>query len=285
MTQVTWILDDSRLLERLSTYGPGMVATLGDLGIPYHLCERFENGTFSNVEVAPESAVVVYGSHEFIRAINPKGQFQPGALGLNEKTRASAYMSNLPLEWFLNRDGIFMTWAMFKRRAKELFYIYDCDTLFIRPDSGFKVFAGQTVKFGTLTDDLNSLDQLSGVMDETMILVNTTQNLLGEFRFVIADRKVVTGSEYRWDNKLDIRRDWPAECEALARKVAEHEWQVDIAYTCDVALLEDGPKLVELNSFSCAGLYACDLSKVVQSVSQAAIREFLGDDVDLSEDR
>lgn len=188
-------------------------------------------------------------------------------------------MSNLPLDWFMNRDGVFMTWAMFKQRRREFFYSWDSDRIFIRPNSGFKTFAGTPIKYGELDDEINSLDQLSSVMDETMIMVAPAQKIQGEFRFVIADGKVIAGSEYRWDGKLDIRRDWTPECEELAQRVASHPWQIDIAYTCDVALLEDSVKLVELNGFSCAGLYACDLDKVVQGVSEAAIREFYGHDL------
>jgi len=204
--------------------------------------------------------------------------YQPGALGVNERTKASCYMSNLPLDWFMNREAVFMTWKMFKARARELFYDQDTDRLFVRPDSGYKSFAGQVVNYGTLEEDIKTIDQLSGVMDETMIMIAPCHDIKGEFRFVVADGKVVAGSEYRWDGRLDIRRDWTPECEELARKVAEHDWQVDIAYTCDVALLEDSVKLVELNGFSCAGMYACDLNKVIPAVSAAAIKEFFGDD-------
>lgn len=188
-------------------------------------------------------------------------------------------MSNLPIDWFMNRDGMFMTWAMFKQRRREFFYQWDTDKIFIRPDSGLKTFAGTPLKYGTLDFDIETLDKLSSVMDETLIMVAPSHNIRGEFRFVIADGKVVTGSEYRWDGKLDIRRDWTPECEDLARMVAEHPWQIDIAYTCDVALLEDSVKLVELNGFSCAGLYACDLDKVVRAVSDAAVKEFYGHDI------
>ena len=280
MAQVKWILDDSRLLERLATYGPGLVPVLERNGFDYHVCERYDNGTFSEVPDHPDQCIVLYGSHQFVKAINPGGRFQPGCLGSNERTRASSYMSNLPLDWFLNREGVFMTWAMFKRRSRELFYEHDTNELFVRPDSGFKTFAGQVVRYGTIDEDIKTLDELSGVMPETMILVNTTQKLQGEFRFVISDGKIIAGSEYRWDGKLDIRRDWTPECEELAQRVASHEWQVDIAYTCDIALLDGDVKVIELNGFSSAGLYACDLDKVVKGVSAAALREFRGEDVD-----
>jgi hypothetical protein len=189
-------------------------------------------------------------------------------------------MSNLPLDWFLNRDGIFMTWAMFKEyRGKQQIADHWPEGLFIRPNSGFKTFAGQRIMAKDFDDHIATLDQNSGVMADTLILVNRLTPIEGEFRFVIADKQVIAASEYRWDGKLDIRRDWPQSCWDMAQRVADHEWQVDIAYTCDVALTEEGPRVVELNGFSCAGLYACDLEKVVDGVSRAALREWAGLDL------
>lgn len=237
-----------------------------------------------NVDVDPSHAVVLYGGHPFVRIINHDGRFQPGMLGVNDRTRASVYMSNLPLDWFLNWSGTFMTWAMFKWRLDNLPSSLPWNEmtgkLFIRPDTGFKTFAGTVLNCNKdLALDIKTIEENSSVTGETMIMVRTAVELDGEFRFVIADGKVVAASEYRWDGKLDIRRDWPPECEAMAQKVAEHPWQVDIAYTCDVALLDGDVKLVELNGFSCAGMYACDMEKVVRAVSAAAVKEFNGDDI------
>jgi hypothetical protein len=86
--------------------------------------------------------------------------------------------------------------------------------------------------------------------------------------------EVVTGSEYRWDNVLDVRTDYPQSCWDLANKVAKHSWCPDIAYTCDVCLVDDEPKIVELNSFSSAGLYACDLEKTIDRINKIALKEY-----------
>lgn len=278
MVLVTWLLDKN-ILERM-VYGqrtlPDVIRSQGHQVIEV---EREDDGLFPCLE-GLEGPTVLYGSHEFTKQINHDGRFQPGHLGVNRRTSATQYMSYLPLDWFLNREAKFMTWAMFKQRARELFYDHDTNLLFIRPDSGFKTFAGQRVQFGLLDDDISTLEQISGVMTDTLIMVNPGIDIQGEFRFVIADKQVIAGSEYRWDGKLDVRRDWPQECWDLAQKVAQHEWQVDIAYTCDVALTDSGPRIVELNGFSCAGLYACDLEKVVAGVSECAAREWAGLDLD-----
>jgi hypothetical protein len=279
MAPITWILDN-QILERLTHDRRGLPDTIRAAGYEVVGVERNADGSYASVAPRPDECTILFGSHSFVKAVNPDGRFQPGHLGVNERTRASAYMSNLPIYWFLNRDGVFMTWAMFKQRRRDLFYQHDTNMLFLRPDSGFKTFAGQRMMYGTIDHDIETLDKLSGVMDETMCFVNPGIDIQGEFRFVIADKQVIAASEYRWDGKLDIRRDWPQECWDLAQMVADHEWQVDIAYTCDVALTAEGPRIVELNGFSCAGLYACDLAKVVEGVSRAALREWSGLDLE-----
>lgn len=279
MTPITWYLDEP-ILERLVYHGRSLPDFIRNNGQRFELVRRTDSGGFDYRSPADNEPVVLFGSHEFVKCLTPGGRFQPGALGVNERTQATQYMSNLPLDWFLNRDGIFMTWSMFKQ-YRGIAQIADHwpEGLFIRPNSGFKTFAGQRVTAADFDDHVSTLEQTSSVVDDTLILVSRLQPIQGEFRFVIADGEVVAGSEYRWDGKLDVRRDWPEACEDLARQVAEHEWQVDIAYTCDVCLVDDKPYIVELNGFSCAGLYACDLDKVVQGVSAAALKEYRGDDI------
>lgn len=278
MPKVTWILHQE-VTERLARYGSSLDDAVRRSGHDVHVVSWEFGQPLPQVDVGPDQPVVLFGGHPFVRAINTDGRFQPGALGVNDRTHASKYLSNLPLEWFLNSGAIFMTWAMFKQRGMNFFAQWQVKTLFIRPDSGLKTFAGQTITMENWNDTIMTLDQLSSVMPETMILVARPKDLQGEFRFVIADGQVVTGSEYRWDGKLDIRIDYPQECFEMAQRVAQHEWQVDIAYTCDVALTDDGPKVIELNGFSCAGLYACNKDEIVKHVSAVALKEFLGEDL------
>lgn len=231
------------------------------------------------VDLGAQNCVIMYGTKQFVDMINKSGPFQPGGLGNNSRTSATEYMSNLPLEWLLNRKGIFTTWCQFKERKDDWWQIFPGEKLFVRPNSGMKTFAGQTVSLEDWDEDIRTIDQLTSVMPETLMMVAPINDLQGEFRFVVAEGEIIAGSEYRWDNKLDIRRDWPEECFELAQRVAQHPWQVDIAYTCDVALTDDGPKVVELNGFCSAGLYACDMNKVVEGISRVAWREWSGENI------
>jgi len=54
-------------------------------------------------------------------------------------------------------------------------------------------------------------------------------------------------------------------------------WQPDIAYACDVGIVNGSPKIIELNSFSSSGFYACDISKIIHAIDRVAIMEYNGD--------
>ncbi len=263
----TWILHSS-ILDRLS-YTKPINQALVDNNIDFIMLDY-------PIDDIPEidGPVVIYGSHHFVRELMVTKKYQPGGFGINDKTMVSSYMSNLPLEWFLNSDGIFVTWKMFVDRCPRIGWLFGIGDIFIRPNSGFKTFTGQVIRAEEWDYDINGLDKTSSVMPETLCFVAGSKDILGEFRFVIADGEVITGCEYRWDNKLDIRKDYPQECMDLAEKVAKHEWQVDRCYTVDVCLTDKGPKVVEINSFSSAGLYSCDMDIIVKKISKSAHNEY-----------
>lgn len=219
---------------------------------------------------------VLYGTVGFIEKCNK--QFTPGAFGKTTNMNCNVYYNQIPNDWLLNGDHVIVTFGYLKQFTNRLFNIFDTDRLFIRPVSGFKTFTGMVITTTNSEFELNASMQLTSVTAETMVIVAKARDLKGEFRFVIADRKVVTGSEYRWDNILDVRADYPEQCRDLAQKVADLQWQPDSAYTCDVALTEHGPKVIEINSFSCAGLYACDLNAVVDAITALAVKEWQGID-------
>ena len=56
----------------------------------------------------------------------------------------------------------------------------------------------------------------------------------------------------------------------LVDAIANHPWQPSIAYTCDIALTGEGNiSIIEINSFSGAGWYKCDKSKIIRSIAEA----------------
>lgn len=216
---------------------------------------------------------VCYGPIKFIKQCH-KHNFTPGGFGFKDNISLEHYMSNVPLDWFLNGDGLILTWGMFRKQLDKF------TNSFIRPVSPYKTFTGFSIDtLDELIFEVNSIEQLNNIQPEERIFIALKKEILGEFRFVIVDGEVVTGSEYRWDDVLDIRSDVDKDCEFLAQMVGRHPWQPDVAYVVDIAKTNSGPRIIEYNSFASSGLYACDTDKIVKAVNKAAINDFYGEDL------
>lgn len=272
--KVNWVVD-TYILESRSTQGD----LLGDIQKAGHNLHITKYVPFADEQdYGPEEWVkeptVLYGTHGFLNKC--KKPFFPGAYGLGQNLNCAMYYAHVPNEWMLNEDFVMLPFQVIKNDPWRIFNLFGASKFFIRPNSGFKTFAGMVVDAHDVHHQLSGSQQLTSVMPDTICLVAPVIELKGEFRFLVVGGKVVDGSEYRWDGKLDIRLDYDMDCFRMADRMAQHSWQPDAIYTCDVALTDKGPKIIELNSFSCAGLYAMNKRKVVDAVSKFAWREFHG---------
>ena len=265
--QVKWLVDQNIIVDTPSEELPNIIKDLGyDVSL---IKSKNENIPFQETD-----CVVIYGTHNFVKRLPKK--YYPGAFGVSDQAKCSIYMTYLPYDLLLNRDFVMTSWGDFKRRKDFWYKIYNTENIFIRPDSGTKTFAGTTILKSEWNIEVKTIDTLSSVNDESLILIAPPKEIISEYRFIIADGQVVTGSEYSWESKKSISGQIPEDAEHLASIGANQEWQLDTCYTCDICLTPNGYKIIELNSFACAGLYQCDLKKIVLNVSKAAIKEVTG---------
>lgn len=214
--------------------------------------------------------VVLYGPIQFVR--KNMMAYTPGAFGFKSNMRTSYYMSLYDPDLFFNSRAIYLPFGLISKN-KDVFKLLYSDEIFIRPDSGFKSFTGFTTTLDDLDYELSTRKQTHNPDNMEMCLISSAKEILGEFRFVIADGEVITGSQYRWDNKLDIRIDIDHSCWKFAEQIAKLDNQLDSVYTVDIFLTGDGPTIGEFNSFASAGLYNCDMDKIVEAVNMVSLRE------------
>lgn len=270
MKQVKWAVS-TKFFERSGR--PSLRAALDKAGIEYFNSE-FDEQTreYADIPYETSDCVVMHGPIQFVRKKN-KG-YVPGAFGFKTDTNTSYYTSQLPKEYFFNDDAIYLPFGSIWDKRELLFSIFG-DHLFIRPDSGFKSFTGFAVKKDKLDFELSALKQLKNPAPHEMCQIASVKPILGEYRIIICNGKVVTGSQYRWDGKMDIRIDVHDDAWAFAEtNVARADWQLDTCYVVDIFIGEEGPKIGEFNSFASAGLYSCDMDAIVKAVSEAALDEW-----------
>jgi hypothetical protein len=205
-----------------------------------------------------------------------KGYF--GSYLDEEELRFHNYYSKLkihPDKW-VNGNFVITTFFDFESNFDKFVKLFGTDQLFIRPNSGSKLFTGLPIcGYEYLLSEANALRQLSGVIDNSLIIVSTVKEIKEEYRFVIAGNDVLTGSQYQLNGKHDEQGFYTSEAFNLANEVANAGEKPVGVFTCDIAKMSDGSvKIVEINSFNCAGLYYCDPWKTITGVSEYVEKQY-----------
>jgi len=141
--------------------------------------------------------------------------------------------------------------------------------LFIRPTMDSKIFTGKVFKKYDWEETqyylLNDKTYQKTVTPETLIQVAKPKFITQEIRFWIVDGKIVTQSTYRrgtflvYDNIVD------ADAIEFVQKMIDI-YCVEKCFTMDVCLSNEGWKIVECGSISCAGFYDSDIQKLIMAL-------------------
>ena len=276
---VTWVIDKTLLEGTFSENLPNVVIENGFRLITF-------TGDTNNYDFFDlpgqgwmdegSGPIIAYGCHRFIKEVYklpwlPGAYPQPGDEEAN--LNAPVYMVKYPSETLLNNNFIFVPILEVIRNPEFFFKIFDTNQLFVKDAIAFKRFSAKVLDRNEIVKYLSLYKDTHFIDDDSMILLSSHKPILSEHRFVIVNSNVVAHSTYRYNDILDIRIDVPQEALDFAQDMAKI-WSPAKCYTIDVAMTETGPKILELNSFSCAGLYACDLQKVVLEVSRQAREDF-----------
>lgn len=134
--------------------------------------------------------------------------------------------------------------------------------IFIRPNTGEKKFTGQLL-------EPHQIKQLADIVtDDELLFIAKPKNIQGEWRFVISNRRVLTGSTYCYGG---LRCQIPAvhpKAEKLANIASLLLSNNDPLYTIDIVETTAGDFFVmEVNSFACASLYCCNKEKIIAEIN------------------
>jgi hypothetical protein len=198
-----------------------------------------------------------------------------------------------PLIWF-DRDAFscrsyYAHWGAFLLQEHYCFYplaelprlkdkLYQTfardDMVFIRPDDNDKSFSGRLVPLENFPQWYKEATENRSPAAE-LVVVSSPVAIEAEWRFVIADRKVVAGSDYKSSGKLKVSGDSLRNAALFAEQIAAAPWQPRAIYSLDIACTASGQyRLVEINSINSSGLYRCELLPVIQAMDDIAEREF-----------
>jgi len=235
--------------------------------------EPFESGKYDFYNV--DDCVVFYGTLNLGRQLQRQKPWIPGVYCNFKNLCCHTYFSYWS-KYLLNQDYIMLPMIEILKKRE---YIYNHfgkrEVIFIRPDSGAKPITGQTLKYEDLDKEFKLFGDYAGNdLDQIIAIISSPKSINIEWRFVVVDKKVVAGSQYKKNGKLDISRFFDVEAFELANKIAQEDWQPDRAYTLDICEWCGMYYLLEANSFSCSGLYEADPKPIVEEISRIALEEW-----------
>lgn len=110
------------------------------------------------------------------------------------------------------------------------------------------------------------MDEELDILDNELIVVSSVKEITSEFRFFIVNNEVVGSSQYLDSGYYFLSNKIPTPATELANFVSTFHWQSDKAYVCDIAMLENCPKIIELNAFSASDFYLCDVVNILKKM-------------------
>lgn len=265
MNRVTWVLETGAFADEQRALRDAVTAAGHDILIWDD--EWWSSGRWPRLT----SPAVFHGSLGNAARIRDELPWRPGAYCNTAAFHCTVWYP-AARRWLLHRD-----WSISSARAlvddpdEALRSLGHPDAVFVRPDSPLKPFSGRVVRRDALT--LAALDHGFYYDDDTIaVVVAPVRSIEREWRYVIVAGDVIAGSAYAADGRHALPDQPAAPAWQFAAEVAAALPAPDEVYVMDVCLADGDLRLLELNPFSGADLYACSPSAIVTAVSALAAR-------------
>jgi hypothetical protein len=248
-----WVVQDNLFNERgFHT----LMQVLEHGGIPHTLVKviPFDGGVEPTVDVA--GPVIVMGSLTLTRYARRRG-WVPGAF-INDNFDFRVWREHLG-EHLLNAGA----------RVSRFADVAPMDgPFFIRPCLDDKSFSGMVTTwedFVAWRDSVLELGEGTSVSADTWVAVSAPRPIQREYRMVVVDGRVITGTRYKLGDRVVGSAEVEPEVYAFTQAMADR-WCPDRAYALDVFMHDGGLYVGELNNLNSAGFYAYDVAKMVQAI-------------------
>lgn len=219
-------------------------------------------------DINPKGDVIVMGTVSLASKVVKRKGWKPGAF-TNENFDFRVWSEKWK-GYLLNEDAVV---CPFRRIPLEW------DPFFIRPVLDNKAFTGQTMWMHEYQTWLGRLLVEEGASDlnfdiDEMVMVASPKKIYREMRFWVVDHKVVTGSVYKIGEDVTHQDEGFIDHDAksfVTGLVGNPDfivgaWAPDRAFCIDIALVEEGYKIIEINCLNSAGFYKADVFKLVQAI-------------------
>lgn len=265
MSTITWALESDAFPETHESLR-NAVCDRGHVLIDWN-DEWWSDGFPANV---PTSRIVFHGSLGNASLIAERLNWSPGSYCPTDAFRCSSWYESAR-QWLIHSDWRFAPADELVANAASVGAAIGSPTsFFVRPDSPLKPFSGRVVDIETLS--LERLDHGFYYDDETLpVVAAPLRNIGDEWRFVIVRNSVIAGSAYDPTTRSSVPADLDSIATRYAVQIAENIDAPADVYILDVCECDGEVRLLELNPFGGADLYAADAFAIVDAVSNVVL--------------
>ncbi len=263
--KATWFLEETAFQEDLEPMKREIIKQGFTLKTDKYT--PFQGGTYHQLFDSSE-CVIFYGSLNLAKQLSEDRNFHPHIYCTMRNYECSKYYAYLG-KFLLNSHYAMLPFSELKRNREFLFERFgQFGVIFVRPNTGDKIFTGQLVHDDNFDHDYELLG-FYDVPPECLIVISEPRNITGEWRFVVSDKKLISWSAYKTPG-VEI----PTPAMHLAEEVSNGGYEPDPVWTIDICQTTDGEfHLLEIGSFSCAGLYDCKMEPIVREVSRITLEQ------------
>lgn len=230
----------------------------------------FLNGlvpTVGGYQLSDQDCVIFSGAYPVMRHIQLHHTWTPGGWCTTENFSCAAYYPHFGRH-LLNESHAILAIDDALSRLDELFVRFAKeDEIFVRPTGVQKTFTGRC-------EDREGfvLTLQSACYANEPVLVASPRELFEEWRVVIGRGRFVAASQYKSEGTHRELPGCPQEVRIyVERLLSEIPYRPDPIYMMDIGRSGTDLRVIELNSFSCSGLYQCDPAAVVSEVKNVAL--------------
>lgn len=274
LSNVLWVIQSNHLSLAHGMDVHKLTEFLDYQSTPYRPIELVRSDD-SPIETDPwDGPVIFYGSTKLVERVAKHNRWNPGVYYTPERFSFEAFRAGYG-DRLLNSDSEILTLG-------EFFDRHDPTTnqtpseLFIRPAEDMKTFVGGVrthVEAACLLDHTTK----SRATRETRVQVAPVKTIVHEWRTIIVDGRVITGSHYRSHGQQMNRGNYgtlPERVIAFSGAMAKM-YQPAPVFVLDVGELTDGSlRVVECNTFNCSGLYWSDFYVIAREVTEFAASRY-----------
>jgi hypothetical protein len=219
--------------------------------------------------IKDDELIIFQGSIQLFRKLKEELSCKPMGWMTDSNYLCSNYYPHFQ-KYLFNDKHVFTTVSGLKHNKFWFYSIFGKEALiYVRPDGGDKTFTGQLIDLQDFDKFFSSGTRCSA-KDTDMVVVSSPKNILGEWRFICTNEKeIIAMSCYQYQGQRTYIPSAPVEATKLCKEILSVGWYPDPFFTIDIC--QDSDKnfwMIEMNSFTCAGMYGANKELIVKRVSE-----------------